>query len=547
MPSPSPLKKKLLLISLLAFALPARAQTGGELHFCLRGEPKTFNPILVDDDASENIRYLTGGVLIRLNRQSQALGPALATSWSVSHDRRTITFHLRKGIHFSDGTPFTSEDVAYTMRLLMDPETHSPTGDAFRSSEGAVQVQTPAADVAVITFPAPIAGLERLFDQVAILSAHSPKKEMAVLGPFYVADYKAGSYVLLQKNPNYWKHDAQGHALPYIDSVRLDIQRNRDIELLRFRRGELQLINRLEAEQFERLQHDNPAVTRNAGTGLDAEELWFNQSPAAPLPEYKKAWFSTKEFRKAISLAINRADLCRIVYAGYAKPAYGPVSPSNHFWFNASLEDPKYDPQGALNLFTRAGFRLDNDTLKDRAGNRVEFTIVTNSGNAAREKIAAMIQQDLSQVGIKVSVVTLDFPSLIERITRTFDYDACILGLVNTDLDPSGQMNVWLSSGENHQWNPSQKTPATAWEAEIDKLMREQATAATEKERKGKFDRVQQIVAEQQPFIYLINKDVLVAVSSNVVGAAPVVLNPAGFWNVDILRLGPASELGVQK
>lgn len=543
---PSPLKS-LTFAALFTLAIPVRAQTGGELHFCLHGEPKTFNPILVDDEASENVRYLTGGVLIRLNRQSQALEPALATSWEVSPDRRTITFHLRKGIHFSDGTPFTSEDVAYTMRLLMDPGTHSTTGDAFRSGEGAVQVQTPAPDVASITFPAPIAGLERLFDQVAIISAHSPLKEMAVLGAFHIAEYKAGSYILLQKNPNYWKHDAQGHALPYIDSVRLDIQRNRDIELLRFRRGELQLINRLDAEQFERLQKENPGVTRNAGTGLDAEELWFNQSPAAPLPASKKAWFGMKEFRKAISMAINREDLCRIVYAGYAKPAYGPVSPSNHFWFNTSLEDPKYDPQGALRLLAQAGFRLENDTLKDRAGNRVEFTVVTNSGNAAREKIATMIQQDLSQMGIKVNVVTLDFPSLIERITRTFDYEACILGLVNTDLDPSGQMNVWLSSSENHQWNPSQKSPATAWEAEIDKLMREQATASTEKERKIKFDRVQQIAAEQQPFIYLINKDVLLAVSPNVVGAAPVILEPWGFWNADTLRLGPAPDLGVQK
>lgn len=543
---PSPLRR-LAAIILLVFICPAHAQTGGELHFCLHGEPKTFNPVLVDDEASENIRYLTGGVLIRLNRQSQALEPALATFWTISRDRRTITFHLRKGVHFSDGTPFSSEDVAYTMRLLMDPETHSPTGDAFRSGEGAVQVQTPAPDLAVVTFPASIAGLERLFDQVAILSAHSPKKEMAVLGPFYVADYKAGSYVLLQKNLNYWKHDAEGHALPYIDSVRLDIQRNRDIELLRFRRGELQLINRLDAEQFDRLQHENPALARNAGTGLDAEELWFNQSPAAPLPEYKKGWFGTKEFRMAISMAINRADLCRIVYGGYAKPAYGPVSPSNQFWFNSSLPDPKYDPQGALRLLTQAGFRLENDTLKDRAGKRVEFTVVTNSGNAAREKIATMMQQDLSQIGVKVNVVTLDFPSLIERITRTFDYEACILGLVNTDLDPNGQMTVWLSSGENHQWNPSQKTPATRWEAEIDKLMREQAAALTDKERKDKFDRVQHIVAEQQPFIYLINTDVLLAVSSNVAGAAPVVLNPPGFWNVETLRLGPAPELGVQK
>lgn len=542
-----PRLKTLVLLAFLVLPRTLHAQAGGELHFCLHGEPKTFNPVLVDDEASENIRYLTGGVLIRLNRQSQALEPALATSWKVSSDRRTITFHLRKNLHFSDGTPFTSQDVAYTMKLLLDPQTHSPTGDAFRSGEGTIDVRTPSTDVAIVTFPAPIAGLERQFDQVAILSEHSPKKEMAVLGPYFVADYKAGSYVLLRKNPNYWKHDAHGVALPYVDSIRLDIQRNRDIELLRFRRGELQLINSLDAEKFEHLQQDNPAVARDAGTGMDAEELWFNQVATSPLPEYKKAWFRTTEFRQAISIAINRADLCRIVYGGFAKPAFGPVSPANHFWFDSALKEPKYDPQGAVRLLARAGFRYQNEMLKDSGGNRVEFSIVTNSGNAARERIATMIQEDLSQVGIKVNVVTLDFPSLIERMIRTFDYEACLLGLVNTDLDPNGVMTVWLSSGENHQWNPNQKTPATAWEAEIDKLMREQASAASEKVRKAKFDRVQEIVAEQQPFIYLINKDVLVAVSPSVVGSAPVVLSPQAFWNIETLRLGASPELGAQK
>jgi peptide/nickel transport system substrate-binding protein len=539
--------KTLACFLFLLSALPVYAQSGSELHFCLRGEPKTFDPALVDDEASENVRYMTGGVLIRLNRQTQTLEPGLATSWQVSKDGRRITFHLRKGLFFSDGTPFTSEDVAYTMRRLMDPQTHSATGDAFRSGEGSVDVQTPAPDLAIIAFPAPVAGLERQFDQVAIVSARSPKKEMAVLGPYYVAEYKSGAYVLLHRNPNYWKHDAQGHPLPYIESVRLDIQRNREIELMRFRRGELHLINRLDAEQFDHLQRENPAVTRDAGTGLDAEEFWFNQSPAAPLPEFKKEWFRTTEFRRAVSLAINREDLCRIVFAGYAKPAYGAVSPSNQFWFNAALPVPKHDPQGALRLLARAGFRNENNVLKDRTGHPVEFTVATTSGNAAREKMATMIQQDLAQIGIKVTVVTLDFPSLIERMTRTFDYDACLLGLVNTDLDPNSQMTVWLSSGENHQWNPNQKTPATTWEAEIDKLMQEQASTLNEQQRKAKFDRVQQIVAEQQPFIYLINKDVLTAVSPAVVGAAPVVLNPQAFWNVETLRLRPAPEMGAQR
>jgi len=525
----------------------AHAQGSQELHFCLHGEPKTFDPILVDDEASENIRYLTGGVLIRVNRQTQELEPALAESWKTSRDGRSITFHLRRGIYFSDGTAFTSGDVAYTMRQLMDPRKHSATGDAFRVGDGSVTVETPSAEIATVTFPAPISGLERLFDQVAMVSATSANREKSVLGAYYVSEYKPGSYVLLRRNPNYWKHDSSGHALPYIETIRLEIQRNRDIELMRFRRGELQLINHLDAEQFDRLQKKNPEAARNAGTGLDAEQLWFNQTANSPLPAYKKSWFQSTEFRQAVSLSINRDDLVRIVYTGNATPAYGPVSPSNHFWFNASLQKPKHDPQAAIALLSRAGFRLENGTLKDRGNNKVEFTLITNSGNTPREKMATMIQQDLGEIGISVKVVTLDFPSLIERITQTFDYDACLLGFSNTDLDPNGQMTIWLSSGENHQWNPNQTIPATAWEAEIDKLMREQASARSDKVRKEKFDRVQLIIAEQQPFIYLVDKNALCAISTEVVGASPVVLNPQAFWNIDTLRLKSAIQVGTNQ
>src|SRR6476659_7741861 len=150
---------------LLGF-VSAFAQNGGELRFCLRSEPKTFNPLLVEDDASETIRYLTGGVLVRSNRQTQRLEPELALSWKVSKDGRVITFQLRKGVFFSDGTPFLADDVAYTVKQMMDPALHSPTGDAFRSGTGTVRTQTLAPDRVAITFPAPVAGLDQLFDQV---------------------------------------------------------------------------------------------------------------------------------------------------------------------------------------------------------------------------------------------------------------------------------------------------------------------------------------------------------------------------------------------
>jgi peptide/nickel transport system substrate-binding protein len=279
----------------------AFSQSGGELRFCLRSEPKTFDPLLVDDDSSLSIRYLTGGVLVRVNRHTQDLEPELAESWKLSKDGKQITFKLHRGVTFSDGSPFSSEDVAFTMQRLMDPALHSSTGDAFRSGSGTVTTKILAPDQIAIIFPAPIAGLDRLFDQVAIMSAHSPKKEGAVLGPFMVAEYKAGSSVLLRRNPNYWKKDSQGRRLPHLDSIRLDIQSNRDVEMLRFKRGELDLINVIDSDYFDRLAATSPQLAHDAGASLDSDFMWFNQVASAPIPEYKRAWFRNANFRRAIS------------------------------------------------------------------------------------------------------------------------------------------------------------------------------------------------------------------------------------------------------
>jgi peptide/nickel transport system substrate-binding protein len=515
----------------------AVAQGGGELRFCLRTEPKTFDPLKVEDDASAAIRYLTGGVLVRVNRQTQDLEPGLAMSWKVSKDGRQISFRLRSGILFSDGTPFSADDVAYTVQQLMDPALHSPTGDAFRSGTGNVETNVISPTQIAITFPAQVSELDRVFDQVAILSGRSSKKEMAVLGPFMVADYKPGSSVLLKRNPNYWKTDEQGRKLPYLDSIRLDIQPNRDVELLRFKRGELDLINSLDSEYFDKLAATSPQLVHDAGASLDSEQLWFNEVAKSPIPSYKKNWFRSASFRRSISEAINREDLSRVVFHGHAQPAMGPFSPANKFWFNSKLKPQPYSADAALKALQDEGFRMENGTLKDKDGNEVVFSIITNAGNKYRERMAVMIQDDLQKIGIHVNVVTLDFPSLIERMTQTFDYEAIILGLTNVDLDPNGEMNVWLSSSENHQWNPQQKAPETAWEAEIDRLMRAQASASDPKKRKEAFDRVQEIVVEQEPFIFLINKNALSAVSTAVRGAAPVILSPQTFWNAERLTV----------
>ena len=525
------------LVVFTFLSIAALAQTGGQLRFCLRSEPKTLDPFLVDDDSSFSIRYLTGGVLVRVNRHTQELEPELAESWKVSPDGKQITFRLRNGLHYSDGTPFSAEDVAVTVKRLMDPALHSSLGDAFRVAGTGVTAKVVSPSEVSVVFPGPIVGIERLFDELVIVSAHSPRKNAAVLGPFMVSDYKVGTSVLLERNPNYWKKDAQGRSLPYLDSVRIDIQPNRDVEMLRFRRGELDLINTLDTDYFDRLASSSPQLVHDAGPSLDSDFMWFNQVASAPIPDYKHAWFRSVNFRRAISEAINRDDLARVVYNSHAQPAVGPVSPANKIWCNADLKPEPYNIQAALDRLKSDGFHLQNGALIDKSGNPVEFAIVTNSNSKARERMGVLIQEDLGKIGIKVNLVTLDFPSLIERISQKFNYEAAILGFRNVDLDPNGQMNIWMSSAENHAWNPQQKSPETAWEAEIDKLMRAQAESSDAKKRKQSFDRVQQIVYDQAPFIYLVNLNALSAVSSSVAGANPGILYPQAFWNADRLML----------
>jgi peptide/nickel transport system substrate-binding protein len=515
-----------------------------ELRFCLRTDPKTFDPLLAAEEASEAVRYLTGGVLIRFNRSTQRLEPELAQSWKVQDAGRRIDFVLRKGVRFSDGTPFDAEDVVATFRRMNDPGLASSIADEFRSGSGQIKTTTSGPYTVSILFAAPVAGVEFLFDRLAFASSRSPQKEKAVLGPFYLSDYKAGQYILLRRNSQYWKADKQGKRLPYLDSIRLDIQSNRENELLRFRRGEIDFIDKLEPELFDRLKKDLPDAVVDAGPSLDSEFVWFNQAADAPIANYKRLWFQSQNFRRAVSAAIQRADMVRLAYRGYARPAAGPVSASNRLWVNSRLQPQAYDLQQARRLLEQDGFRLVGQSLRDRDGNPVEFSLITNAGSKTRGQLGALLQQDLKKIGIQVNFTPLEFQSLIERITKSQKYEACLLGFSNIELDPNAQMNIWMSSSTHHAWNPGEKSPATKWEAEIDRLMKKQATTGDVPGRKAAFDRVQEIVAEQAPIIYLIHPNVLLAISSAVNNEAPSALPPHLYWNAEYLRLTPDQRNG---
>jgi peptide/nickel transport system substrate-binding protein len=511
-----------------------------DLRFALHSEPKTLDPLVVADEPAEAVRYLTEGVLIRMNRLTQEPEAELAVSWKVTNGGRRVTLKLRPGVKFPDGSAFTSRDVVATFQKLFDPALHSPVADTFKTDKGMMQIAAQDDHTVVADFPTPPPAFERLFDQVAIVSSQAKERPAPGLGPFVISGRVPGSYMTLKRNLSYWKRQPDGKPLPCVDSIRLEFQQNRDLELLRFQRGELQLIDSLTPDLYERLAKENSGRVYDSGPTTDAEFLWFNMAPQSPVAGYKKAWFQSQAFRRAVSEAIQRDDLSRVVYRGHASPSAGLVSPANKQWFDARLAPDRFDPVSAAKRLAQAGFQLQGNVLRDSAGHSVEFSVITNAGSKTREPMATMIQQDLAKLGLKVNLVTLDFPSLIERITRTLDYEICLLGLVNVDTDPNGLMNVLLSSAANHPWNPSQKTPATDWEAEIDRLMLAQAATPDRTVRKKSFDRVQEILREQSPIVYLLHPNSLSAVSDKVRGAKPAPFFPHTFWDAEHLAMAEA-------
>jgi len=534
---------------------------GGQLVVSLRSEPKTLNPVTMTDNPSKEVIWRMMADLVHINRFTQQTEPALAKSWKVSPDGLRYTLKLRRGLRFSDGHPLDADDVLFSFQVYLDEKVHAPQRDLLIVGGKPIVVRKLDSETLVFELAQPYGVGDRLFDGFAILPRHllqkaysegtlaqawsltTPPGQIAGLGPFRLKQYVPGQRLVLERNPYYWKADRKGNRLPYLDELVFLIVPSEDAQVIRFQAGDTDAISRLNAENYavlERQQQARGYTMSDIGPGLEYNFLFFNLNDltARSLPQIarKQAWFRQLNFRQAVSAAIDREGIVRLVYQGRAEPLWGQVSPGNKLWANQALPRPPRSLDRARELLRAAGFSWKADgTLVDAGGEAVEFSIASSASNAERTKMAAIIQDDLKQLGMSVYVVPLEFRALLARVLDSRDYEVCVLGLASGDGDPNGDMNVWLSSGPQHLWNPGQAQPATPWEAEIDRLMQGQLTARKYSERKRLYDRVQQIIAENQPMIFLVSPHLLVGAKNGLGNFRPAVLDHYTLWNVEEL------------
>src|ERR1700681_3400459 len=417
--------------------------------------------------------------------------------------------------------------------------------------------------------PRPYAAAERLFDGLAMLPKHLLEKqyreghfaqawslnvqasEVTGLCPFRLKQYVPGQRAVVERNPYYWKVDHQNQRLPYLDEMVFLFVGTEDAQVMRFEAGETDIISRLSSENYNLLSREKSRAgsqLADMGPSLEYNFLFFNLNDLGGKKlegvAEKQRWFRDLKFRQAISAAVDRDSIVRLVYGTRGAPLWGNVGPGNKLWINQSIPHPPRSLETARQLLKSAGYSWNaSGQLVDPGGRAVEFSIITSSSNSQRMKMATLVQDDLSGLGIQVHVVPLEFRAMIDRVFQSFDYDAAIMGLGGGDADPNPEMNVWSSSGTSHLWHLGEAQPATDWERELDHLMEQQMITLDYAKRKQLYDRAQQIIADNVPFIFLGTPDILAGANARIGNFHPAVLDPYTLWNADELYVrAPATE-----
>ncbi|MCL4813627.1 MAG: ABC transporter substrate-binding protein [Vicinamibacteraceae bacterium] len=524
----------------------------------VRSEPRGFNRLVSRDRTSVTLTHLLHGRLVRVNLETQDVEPALAESWTVSDDGRTWRLALRQDVRWSDGTPFTADDVRFTFEAVFDPRVKSPLAGALRFDGKPLGVAVEDdGRVVRIDFPVPYGPGLRVLDSVPILPRHklgdalargtlasawpvtTAPADIVGLGPFVLKEYRPGDRVVLGRNPYFWKRDPAGRALPYLDELVILVVPDQNAEMLRLESGEADLM-------VAEVRPDDLAAVRDMaerervrlvdlGVGLDPDFLWFNLAPSFARREPARAWIQLPAVRRALNTGVDRQALVSGVYFGAGVPVYGPVTPANRAWYDPDAVPPvAHDVEAARRLLEEAGFTdADGDGRYEApGGGPARFALLTQKGNTLRERAAEILQDEAAKIGLGVDVVALEQPALIERIT-TGQFEAVYFGFQQSDTDPAVSLDFWLPSGAFHAWHASQNTPATPWEAEIDRLMLEMVAAPSAGERQRLFSDVQRIVAREVPALWFVAPRVYVATSPWVIGARPSVLQPMILWNAE--------------
>jgi peptide/nickel transport system substrate-binding protein len=480
--------------------------------------------------------------LTQTNWRDFSVEPMLAESWTHTEDGKEWTFKLRKDVKWHDGEPFTADDVIFTFqRIIYNPDIPASARpgltiryfdtDANEWKEGEIGSEKIDDYTVKFTLPETFAPFER-FIGTAIYPKHilekavdegnftstwdvsTPPEKIIGTGAFKIERYDQGERVIMVRNDNYWLKDKEGNSLPYLEKIIYLVVPNQEAMLLKFQSGEIDAYGVI-GEHYPILKPKEAAkgwTIYKRGPGFGTLFLALNMNPGKN-PENDKPymdsaklhWFTKKEFRQAVAHCVDRQSMINNISNGLGYQQHSPISPSAGAYHNPNVKKYDYDLEKAKAILDGIGWTdKDGDGIReDDQGRKIEFSLVTNSGNQEREKACTMVQQDLGKVGIQVHTKFLEFNSLVSQLTSSYDWEALMIGFTGS-AEPHGGINFWHSSERLHLWYPNQKSPATDWEKEINELYVEAGKTLDTTKRAELYHKFQDVYAENVPVIYTV-------------------------------------------
>jgi peptide/nickel transport system substrate-binding protein len=474
------------------------------------GDASTLLPPLAVDAASASINSLIYNGLVKYDGNLNLVGD-LAESWDISPDGLTITFHLRQGVKWQDGAPFTAQDVLFTYQVMVDPKTPTAySGDYLQVKKA----EAPDDHTFRVTYPQPFAPALGSWG-LNILPRHllagqdltkSPLGRRPIgTGPYIFKEWRAGEKIVLAYNPDYFE------GRPYLNGYVYLVKPDTATMFMELKAGNLDRMG-LNAIQYTR-QTEYPKFQR-----LYTKYRYMPFSYIYLGYNLNDSRFADRRVRQALTHAINKKEIIDGVLMGLGQEATGPYKPGT-WYYNPNVPTFPYDPAKAKALLAAAGWQPDAEGVLTKDGRPFAFTILTNQGNDTRQRTAEIIQSRLRAVGILVKIRQVEWAAFLKEFIEKGRFEAILLGW-NTGLDPD-QYDIWHSS----KTKPGELNVTHYQNPEVDRLLDEGRHTFDREKRRRAYFRFQEIVAEDQPYTFLFVPDALPAISRRFRGIKPA---PAG-------------------
>ncbi|HEY4715921.1 MAG TPA: peptide-binding protein [bacterium] len=476
------------------------------------GDASNLLPPLASDSASFDIIGLVYNGIVKYDENLNLTGD-LAESWDISRDCRTVVFHLRKGVRWHDGAEFTAYDVEFGYKTIVNPKTPTAYSSSF---EEVKNVEVTDKHTLKVVYRKPFAPGLSTWSNLVVLPKHLLEgkditksglfRHPVGTGPYKFKEWTPGQKIVLEANPDYFEK-----GKPYIQRYIYRIIPDQSTMFLELRGGNIDETS-LTPIQFRR-QTDTPYFADNFKKynylSFGYTYLGYN---------LKKEIFKDKRVRQAISYGINKKEIIDGVLLGLASPASAPYKPDT--WvYNPGIKKYDYNPVKAKELLQDAGWAdTDGDGFMDKNGKKFEFYVTTNQGNDQRLKTAELVQRNLGEIGIKMNIKVLEWTAFLDAIDRR-NFDAVIIGW-SLDPDPD-QYDIWHSS----RTGPKEFNFVSYENPEVDRLLEAGRNACSIDKRKGYYFKLQEILAEDQPYTFLYFPQSLPIVHSRFYGIKPA---PAG-------------------